>query len=358
MTSLENKIVNENTAIRAPGPGCVRVGSVAAVPALLQTYADESVEQILAEIGLDLELLDDPENDIHFVTVGHLLDMCAKRTGLPHFGLLLGQRAGPETVGQMGELAVHAPTVESALHGMIMHICTHDRGGVPTLTSKNGVASLGYAIYVPMHKGITHVYSTSIAIMYNLLRSMLGKSFTATEVCFSHSHPSDIKPYKDFFQAPLIFEADEDAIIFPDHFLKKPLAGSNTEKHNDVLKRLTTIESEMGIDFLEQLQMILRPLIVSQCSSPERVASILSLHPRTLNRRLEEQGTTLRSIVGEIRYEIAKQMLADSSMSVLAISTLLGYSDASIFTRAYRRWSGVTPSAWRMENRGNLLVDP
>ncbi|HBE91540.1 MAG TPA: hypothetical protein DDW55_03080 [Gammaproteobacteria bacterium] len=202
-----------------------------------------------------------------------------------------------------------------------------------------------------MHEGISQIYSSSITIIYNLLRSICGESFTATEVRFSHSQPDDIKPYESFFQAPLIFEADEDAIVFPDHILKKSLPGSNIEQHNDVLKRLTTIESEMDIDFLEQLHTILRPLVVSQCSSPEHVASMLSLHPRTLNRRLENHGTTLRDIVGDIRYEIAKQLLADSRMSVIAISTLLGYADASVFTRAFRRWSGITPSAWRMQNR-------
>jgi len=351
MTSLANKTVKDNPTIRAPGPGCVRIGPVAAVPALLQTYADEPVSQILAEVGLDLELFDDPENDIPFTTVGRLLNLCVKRTGLPHFGLLLGQQAGPETLGQFGELAIYAPNVESALQGMILHVCTNDRGGVPTLTSIKGAAKLGYAIYIPMHEGISQIYSSSITIIYNLLRSICGESFTATEVRFSHSQPDDIKPYESFFQAPLIFEADEDAIVFPDHILKKSLPGSNIEQHNDVLKRLTTIESEMDIDFLEQLHTILRPLVVSQCSSPEHVASMLSLHPRTLNRRLENHGTTLRDIVGDIRYEIAKQLLADSRMSVIAISTLLGYADASVFTRAFRRWSGITPSAWRMQNR-------
>ena len=351
MVLLENKIRNENPAFRVPGSGCVRVGPVAAVPALLQIYADDPAEQILAEVGLELELFEDPENDIPFVTVGRLLNLCAKRTGLPHFGLLLGQQGDLEKLGQFGELAIYAPTVESALHGMILHTCSNDRGGVPTLTSKNGVAKLGYAIYVPMHEGASQIYNTSITIIYNLLRSMCGESFTATEVRFSRSRPSDIKPYETFFQAPLIFEADEDAIVFSDHWLKKSLPGSNIEQHNDVLKRLTIIESEMGIDFIEELHMILRPLVVSQCSSTEHVARMLSLHPRTLNRRLEDCGTTLRHIIGEIRYEIAKQLLADSNMSVIAISTLLGYADASVFTRAFRRWSGMTPTAWRIQNR-------
>jgi len=351
MDSFENKTSIVTPALRPPGPGCVRVGTIAALPALLNKYADEPAELVVAEVGLDLELFEDPENNIAFITVGRLLNLCARRTGLPHFGLLLGQQAKLEQLGKFGELAIYAPTVEAALHGMILHVCSNDRGGVPTLTSKNGIASLGYAIYVPMHEGVSQIYSTSIPIMYNLLRAMCGKTFAATEVRFSRSQPRDMTPYETFFQVPLIFEADEDAIVFSDQWLKKPLPGANIELHADVLQRLTTIQSEMGIDFIEELHMILRPLVISQCCSPERVAGMLSLHPRTLNRRLEDYGTTLRDIVGEIRYEIAKQLLIDSRISAITISTLLGYADASAFTRAFRRWSGITPSVWRMQNR-------
>lgn len=106
----------------------------------------------------------------------------------------------------------------------------------------------------------------------------------------------------------------------------------------------------MGIDFQEQVYSILRPLIVSQTCSSEHLASMLSLHPRTLNRRLEEQGTSYREIVGNLRYEVAKQFLLDSNMPLIKISTMLGYADASVFTRAFRRWSGITPSAWREQN--------
>lgn len=236
---------------------------------------------------------------------------------------------------------------------MLLHICTHERGGVPTLTSKHGVASLGYAIYVPMHEGVNQVCNTSIVIMYNLLRSMCGMSFTATEVCFTHSRPSDIKPYESFFQAPLLFEADENAIVFPDHCLKTPLPANNRKKYNDVIKQLTTIESGMDFDIGVSLPMILRPLVVSKACTPEHIASLLSLHPRTLNRRLEDCGMTLRGMLGEIRFDIAKQLLAESSVSLIKIAILLGYADSSAFTHAFRRWSGMSPSAWRMQNRQN-----
>lgn len=350
MESLENKISIDIADLRAPGAGCVRIGPVAAVPALLNKYADEPADQIVAEVGLDLELFEDPQDDISFITVGRLLNLCAKRTGLPHFGLLLGQQGELEKLGHFGELAIYAPTVEAALHGMILHVCSNDRGGVPTLRSKNGIARLGYAIYVPMHEGASQIYSTSITIMYNLLRVMCGKTFTVAEVRFSHSQPNDMTPYEVFFQAPLIFGADDDAIIFSDQWLKKPLPGANKELYTDVLQRLSTIDSGMGVDLLEKIRMILRPMIVSQHCSLERLASALSLHPRTLNRRLKERGTNFREMVAELRYELAKQLLIDNNMSYIKISTLLGYAEASVFTRSFRRWSGTTPSAWCMRH--------
>jgi AraC-like DNA-binding protein len=350
MVSKNNKNITDNPSLKVAEIECVRVGPVSAIPALLREYADEPPEQILAEVGLDLGLFEDPDNSISFVDVGRLFDLCVKRTRLPHFGLLVGQQANPASLGQLAELAVHAPTVGSALYRMILHICIHDRGGVPTLSTNNGFSKMGYAVYIPMHVGIGQVCDASLAITYNLLRSLCGETWAPSKVLFSHSQPSDIKPYESFYQAPLTFEAEEDAFVFPEHWLHQPLPGADIQKHNMVVERLTTIESGMGVDLAEEVRSILRPLIISRTCSPEQIARALSIHPRTLNRRLKDNGTTLREIAGEIRYEISKQLLADSTTSLINISTLLGYSDASVFTHAFRRWSGSTPSDWRNEH--------
>lgn len=350
LSSLDKKLSNVKSDSRIPSSGCVRVGAIASLPALLQMYADEPAEQIIAKVGLDMELFEDPENDISYDIAGRLLNLCAERTGLPHFSLLLGQQIRPEDLSQVGELAIYAPTVGSALRGMILHICTQDRGGVPTLTSQNDITMLGFAIYVPMNEGACHICITSITNIYNLLRSLCGSSFTATEVRFSCSRPSDIRPYQEFFKVPLKFEAGEDTIVFPEHYLKQSLPGCNIERHNEVLDRLTTIKLGSDVDFLEELHAIVRPLVVSQCCTLDHVASILALHPRTLNRRIANSGMTLRSIVSKMRYEIAKQLLAESRISVINISTILDYSEAGVFTRAFQRWSGMTPSAWRIQN--------
>ena len=351
MSQLEKKGSQEHYLSYGPAFESVRVGPVSAIPALLEQYANEPVEQILAEAGVDIELFENPENSISFDSVGRLLDLSAKKTGISHFGLLVAQNAETRTLGDLIELATYAPNVGSALYSMIVHVCINDRGGVPTIKVNNGIARLGYAIYVPVQKGIRLVYSASLAIICNIIRALCGESWAPSEVLFSHSRPSDIKPYESFFQAPLIFEADEDALVFPEHWLFHALPNPDKSQHDMTVNRLNKIETRMGIGLLEELRTVIRPLIVSQSCKVEQVASILSLHPRTLNRRLKDHNTTFRQIVGEMRYEIAKQMLRDKGISILKISNTLAYSDPSEFTRAFKRWSGMTPSEWRIQSK-------
>jgi AraC-like DNA-binding protein len=78
------------------------------------------------------------------------------------------------------------------------------------------------------------------------------------------------------------------------------------------------------------------------------------MHSRTLHRRLEAHGTNFRSLLDECRYEIARQMLEDTDADVGGIAGMLDYADTSAFARAFRRWSGTTPSRWRKRDQQAL----
>ncbi|MCB1769875.1 MAG: AraC family transcriptional regulator [Candidatus Competibacteraceae bacterium] len=71
------------------------------------------------------------------------------------------------------------------------------------------------------------------------------------------------------------------------------------------------------------------------------------MHRRTLNRRLEGRDCTFQELVDEVRFEIARQLLENTHMSMSQIAATFDYSDASAFTRAFRRWPGIAPTAWR-----------
>ena len=337
--------------INLPEAGCVRVGPITAIPDLLRAHARETPEQILAEVDIDLTLFDNTENTISYVKAGQLFKLCAKHTGIPHFGLLVGQHAGPDSLGRLSAFAIHSPNAGSALHNMILHLCIHDRGGIPTLTTNNGTATMGFAIYQAMQGGASQVCMCSMAIICNTMRALCGETWAPSQVLFTHSQPDDIKPYTSLFNAELIFNSDMNALIFPDRWLQKSIPGADPQQYRALVEELTTIKSHVNIDILEQVRSLMHPLIVSGKCSETHLAQVLSIHPRTLNRRLKERETTFRSLIADTRYEISKQLLAESKTSILGISIILGYTDASVFTRAFRRWSGESPKAWRTENR-------
>ncbi|MDZ7621975.1 MAG: helix-turn-helix transcriptional regulator [Candidatus Competibacteraceae bacterium] len=106
-------------------------------------------------------------------------------------------------------------------------------------------------------------------------------------------------------------------------------------------------QSRLKYTLAGRLRRALRTLLLTRQSSLEQVARLFALPRRTLNRRLEEKGATFQGLVNEVRYEIARQLLEDTRMSMGQIAAILDYNDASAFTRAFRRWSGQTPTAWR-----------
>ena len=102
-----------------------------------------------------------------------------------------------------------------------------------------------------------------------------------------------------------------------------------------------------GEDFADVLRRLLRTeLLRGECSVAD-LAEQCMIHRRTLSRRLRAEGTAFRRLSDEVRFEIACRLLLNPRMTLAQIATTLGFSEASAFTRAFRRWSGQTPTAWR-----------
>ena len=100
------------------------------------------------------------------------------------------------------------------------------------------------------------------------------------------------------------------------------------------------------------MRSVLRTALLTRHASAERIAALFSVHPRTLARQLQACGTRFQALVDEVRFEIARQLLDQSTMDVREVASALDYADASAFTRAFRRWSGRTPAQWRAERAG------
>jgi AraC-like DNA-binding protein len=105
-----------------------------------------------------------------------------------------------------------------------------------------------------------------------------------------------------------------------------------------------------GADLRSQVMRLLRIMIISGRVSIEEVADQLTLHPRTLLRRLKSQGTTFRALLSATQLEVACQLLRGTRLGVTEVGMALGYAEPAAFTHAFERWTGVPPSQWRLRH--------
>jgi len=117
-------------------------------------------------------------------------------------------------------------------------------------------------------------------------------------------------------------------------------------------ERIEQMKGRKGSEFSDDIRRLLRTQMTSSHCSAEDIAGLLAMHRRTLTRRLKDGGTGYRAISSEIRFEIARQLLGDTMVPLGQIAAALGYSEASAFTRAFRRWAGQTPTVWRYTHGG------
>lgn len=331
--------------------GHVRVGPFMAIPDILQKQGhDPSV--VAASAGFELRLLDDPDNMISYLTADRLLSRCAAVTRCEHFGLLIGKTVSPSHLGLAGYLTRTAKDVSSALETLVEHLDLHDRGGVPTLHRLPDESSLGYTIYQQGTEATAQIYDLAIAAAYNILRAVCGEGWSAKRILLSRPRPSNEAPYKHFFHAPVHFETKESAVVFPSHWLDQPVPSSDPLLFRYLSDQAREMHAQLHVDLVSELEPLLYQCLKNQECHVTTVARYLGIHERTLNRRLHAEGTTFRQELERARQTLSQRLLSTTTVPMVEVASSVGYSDVSTFSRAFKRWVGVSPGKWRASNRG------
>lgn len=329
----------------------VRVGPLAGIPAVMRSLGCEPAP-VFAQSGFKLAQFEDPDIRIPYMAASKLLARCVAATGCRHFGLLVGERSLPSHLGIAGYLLHGAPDVGTALRSLVKYLDLHDQGGVPTLTTTGNRTSLGYAIHLSGVEAADQIYDLSIALACNIMRTLCGTNWHPAETLLMRRAPGDLTPYRRFFRAPLRFNTDESAVVFPTSWLSHRLPSADPLLQQHLEREAEELHAEHHADLTGSIRRLLRQCLTSRQCSAADIARQLGIHERTLNRRLLAEGTSFRQELEQVRHATSQQLLAGTTLALAEIATSLGYADASAFSRAFKRWSGVTPAHWRAEHDG------
>jgi AraC-like DNA-binding protein len=326
--------------------GTVRMAPIMLMPALLREKGVDPVP-LLAEFWLRPADFAEPENTISVATRVRLLSRCAEVAQCPHFGLLLGQRAGISVFGAVGLLVQSATDVRSALQTAARYYRFHNPNAAAELVEHDSFASLSFTTLDPAAAGDEQLVDYAVAAMFNVMRSLCGHHWKPAEVHLARPRPRNVGPYRDFFHVPLVFDAAETSLVFAAHWLDQPLVSADPLLRLMMQHRIDELEVQSKETLAGRLRRVLPSLITTQGATLGTAAERLGLGPRTLNRRLAAEGTSFLRLRDEARYAIARHLLRGTRMPANLIADRLGYANASAFTSAFRRWSGVGPAKWR-----------
>jgi AraC-like DNA-binding protein len=251
----------------------------------------------------------------------------------------------------VGLAARYAPDVKAALRTIATHFHLHNTGVQIAISTSERHASLSIDIHQPNIPAANQFCDGAMAGFCNVLGALCGPEWQPTEICLARARPADVRPYRRVFRAPLRFDADRNVLVFPVAWITRALPASDPALTKLLHGQLATLEARYAHSFPQQVRAALRGVLLSGNSSAEHVARLFSMHSRTLRRRLAACGVTFKSLADDGRRTLGLELLANTSLDIGQIASSLDYADSSAFTRAFRRWTGTTPAAWRSAQR-------
>jgi AraC-like DNA-binding protein len=176
-------------------------------------------------------------------------------------------------------------------------------------------------------------------------RAITGVDWSPRSVSFIHHEPASTERHQRLFRAPVRFSQPHDALAFDRALLARPLltaepalAGVLERQAELLLTRLPPQGSLRGA-----VRRALLPALPGGEPRIERVAKALAMTPRTLQRRLSEDGITFQGLLDDLRRELANHYLQGQGRPAAEVAFLLGFADPSAFRRAFKRWTGSSP---------------
>jgi AraC-like DNA-binding protein len=315
-----------------------------------------AIAPILASCGLGQDAFDNP-----FARYGtdleHRLWMAIEQaTGDPAIGLRIGTlfaRQGRFEIDLY--LAVNSGTLRQAIQNIEPLVRLADDRGHVEVSEDRDTGTIGIRRdggYPRAAGAIDVMFANGMALFQDRV-----PDFRVTRISFTRPRPRDVKPYLDTFGIEPRFAAERNAISFDHALLDAPLRGSDAALAQVLLAYAAQLaEQAPRLDpLLSRVQSVLSNGLTLGETSLSVVARATGTSPRTLRRRLAQLDTSFQQVLDGLRRDIASHHLRDGSESIAWIAERLGFASTSAFQRAFQRWFGKPPSAYRSQARAETL---
>jgi AraC-like DNA-binding protein len=311
-----------------------------------------NIEPVFRELGVQTDLIHLESATITQPVLEKAMEACIARSTTGHFPFVLGETYDFEYLPDLQTFVTTSPTLREAarvfdwvreLINPMISVRVMEQGETGALVLNLDEFDAQSPRYRP------YFTETIFASVVKFGRQLLRGQGDFSRLTFRHAQPAYADAYTRHFGLPVAFSQPHNALEFDRALLDLPLAGSYLSLHQQaelrVERRLGHLVRPTGLVAAVEDALATTPGLLGQ--GIEAVAAHLDLHPRTLQRRLLDEGQRFAELLARVRYRLAVRLLSAPAADIEAVSEQLGFSDRRSFTRAFTRWSGVTPSAFR-----------
>jgi AraC-like DNA-binding protein len=267
---------------------------------------------------------------------------------MPDIGLRLGLRFRMAHHGAIGALMETAPTLGAALRTFVRWQPGYSSGAVVILDSEDGMTAFGSAVSSAASRPRRPYLDAVIGIGLRMVALLSGGAARPVEVHMAVRPPRDRMPYERSAGAPVRFDQPVSCIFLPSDALDLPVPGRNAERHARLESQVAAVVSTPPLE--TRVRGALRTLILGRKPTMEAVAAALEIHPRTLRRRLGDDGRVFDALRDEVRLATALELLELTDLPVGEIAASLSYASPEVFAESFRRMRGMSPRDWRVQH--------
>ena len=305
-------------------------------------------EALFKAAGLDPRVIDQPRARYAFKKICRAWEQLADTTGKPHLGLEAGEYYRVTDLHAMGvtflassnllEALVRLDRYETVLNSTVDFDIKHLPGRIEFVCVDSAVPPSAARIVEDMRN----------TILLDLARRGVNRDVQPLQLSVTYPEPIEKAPYAQAFRCPIKFAQQHSYLAFSEADTNTPFTARNVDlafESDKILDGL--LQSLEESDLVSRVRQVIAEALPSGAPSEANVAQKLLTSPRTLHRRLAENGTSYRQLLNDVRLNLAKAYLEKTPYPITEISYLVGFSDLSAFSRAFKRWTGVSPMTYR-----------
>ncbi|MBZ5739828.1 AraC family transcriptional regulator [Nocardioides mangrovi] len=300
---------------------------------------------LLERAGIARESVGDFGSFISFVAMLQVVEAAADATGTIGFGRRLATRQDIEVLGSVGAAARTAPTVGAAIRTFQRYLRAYTPGAVPRLEPAGDGRVRFFLQRTLPGPPYSQAAEVGLGLALRVVRLLVAPGWHPLATELAHRPLGTVEDYERHYESPCTFGQPVTGFVFAASDLDRPLS-SDAETHDAMVAYLQSVTSTTQ-STVPMVNDLIRRLLPGGTVELAVVADGLGLHPRTLQRRLEDEGVTFVELVQDVRRRTAENYLRDTDMSLRHLATELGYLEQSTFSRASRRWFGMSPLAYR-----------